>query len=99
MGTLELIDFKDARVDKKGQSIILTVAGEKPYSNMEVHLSAVRYVVEPDYHLILVYGYLSGAGLPAVAPYSVALDISSSTGRKGVVVQGKATSKKIDVTP
>jgi len=97
--SVRLIDFDDAQV-RPGivpETYFLTVAGEKPYLNMQVHLSPVIYTHQPEYWRIDVVGILPGYGLPAFAPYVEILDISSFVGTKGIEVFGATKSMKIDL--
>ena len=96
--SVHLIDFKTARVVRmKPKGHVLVVSGIKPYLNMQVHLSPLIYIVQPDYWGIEVVGILPTIGLPATAPYQVHMRIDGTTGKKGIEVIGKTKRKKINV--
>ena len=96
--SVHLIDFKQARVVRmKPKGYMLIVSGTKPYLNMQVHLSPLIYVVQPDFWGIEVVGILPTIGLPATAPYQVHTRLDSITGKKGIEVIGKTRRKKIKV--
>lgn len=94
-----LINFDRAEV-RPGfvpRTYFLIVSGTKPYLNMEVHLSPLIYIKQPEYWGIEVIGTLSGIGLPALAPYHVSIPLDGITGTKGVEVIGANKRKKINV--
>jgi hypothetical protein len=76
---------------------VLVVSGEKPYFNMEVSLSPLVYIRQPEYWGIEVVGHLPEVGLPAVAPYVVRLDLAGTIGTIGIEVIGASRSEKIDI--
>jgi hypothetical protein len=104
--THRLIDFD--RVDiltlrSLPPQFILHVSGTKPYWNMDVRLVPLTYIRRPEYWGIEVVGSLSGIGLPALAPYSVSLQLNSlgSTGflgTRGIEVIGASRSEKHDLS-
>jgi hypothetical protein len=53
--------------------------------------------VQPLYWGIEVVGCQHGIGLPATAPYTVALDITHLLGTTGIEVIGASSTKKIKV--
>ena len=96
--SVRLINFRQAKVVRvKPGHYVLVVAGTKPFLNMQVHLSPLIYVVQPDYWGIEVVGVLPGIGLPVVTPYQVHISLDGILGKKGVEVIGATTRKKINV--
>jgi hypothetical protein len=93
------IDFTNAKVVPGivPKTYFLIVSGTKPWLTMDVSLTPLIYVRQPDYWGIEVIGCLNGIGLPALAPYTVQLDITHVLGKKGVEVIGAKRSKKIKV--
>ena len=75
------------------------MSGTKPYLNMRVELVSYVYVQQPDYWEIEVVGCLPGIGLPAEAPYTVALPLAGVTGKRGIEVVGATRRLKIEVPP
>jgi hypothetical protein len=63
---------------------------------MKVRLSPRVYIQQPDYWGVEVVGTLPGVGLPATAPYTVALPLDGIRGKKGVEVIGASTGKKLE---
>jgi hypothetical protein len=76
---------------------VLVVSGEKPYLNMEVSLTPLVYIQQPDYWGIEVVGCLPEIGLPATAPYVARLDLAGTLGTHGIEVIGAERSERIDV--
>jgi len=99
--SVRLITFKQAKVVTGivPETYILVVSGTKPYLNMTVELSPLIYIRRPEYWGIEVVGSLSGIGLPATAPYSVAIPLDGITGTKGIEVIGANKKLKIAVPP
>ncbi|UBU12744.1 hypothetical protein [Nonomuraea gerenzanensis] len=97
--SVRVIDFEEARVVPGivPRSFILIVSGTKPYLNMTVTLSPLVYVKQPEYWGIEVVGTLPGIGLPATAPYTVALPLDGILGTKGIEVIGAGNRKTFDV--
>jgi hypothetical protein len=96
-----LIDFETAEV-RPGfvtGTFILVVSGTKPYANMTVELRPLIYIRRPAYWGIEVVGCLPGFGLPALAPYTVALPLDGVTGTRGIEVLGATRSRRIAVPP
>src|SRR5688572_1017806 len=86
--SVRLINFTRAEV-RPGflpNTWILIVSGTKPYANMTVRLSPLIYVRQPEFWEIEVIGSLPGIGLPMIAPYTVALQLDSIIGTKGIEV-------------
>jgi hypothetical protein len=75
----------------------LVVSGFKPTSNMEVELSPLVYIRQPEYWEIEVLGCQRGLGLPVLTPYTVALRIDGTIGTKGIEVVGATRSPRIDI--
>ena len=97
-----LIDFKEAEVRPGivSGTYILIVRGTKPYLNMEVNLSPLVYVRQPEYWGIEVIGCLPGGiGLPATEPYIAILALNGTIGTQGIEVIGATRSEKISVPP
>jgi hypothetical protein len=97
-----LIDFKEAEVRPGivSGTYILIVRGTKPYLNMEVNLSSLVYVRQPEYWGIEVIGCLPGGiGLPATEPYIAILALNGTIGTQGIEVIGATRSEKISVPP
>jgi hypothetical protein len=79
---------------------VLVVSGTKPYLNMEVTLEPLVYIRQPEYWGIEVVGRLPGGiGLPALAPYQVAIPLAGITGTEGIEVIGATRSERRDVPP
>jgi hypothetical protein len=78
---------------------VLRVSGNKPFVNMEVSLTPLVFIQQPEYWGIEVIGCLPGIGLPALAPYSVSLRLAGTIGTKGIEVLGATGTKKIDLGP
>jgi len=99
--SVRLIDFKKVQVVPGivPRTWILIVSGTKPYINMTVELSPLVYIQRPDYWGIEVVGSLPGIGLPATAPYSVAIPLDGITGKKGIEVIGAKRREKVAVPP
>jgi hypothetical protein len=76
---------------------VLIVRGQKPYFNMEVSLSPLVYIQQPEYWGIEVVGCLPGLGLPVVTPYVVHRDLDGTIGTRGIEVIGANRSEKIDI--
>lgn len=97
--SVRLIDFEEARVVPGivPKTFILVVSGTKPYLNMTVALSPLVYIQQPEYWGIEVVGSLSGIGLPATAPYTVALPLDGILGTKGIEVIGASSRKTFEV--
>jgi hypothetical protein len=96
-----LIDLERAEVvtlESFPPQFVLTVSRTKPYANMEVELSPLVYIRQPEYWGIEVTGHLPGGiGLPALAPYTVSLPLAGVLGSRGIEVIGATRSEKIDV--
>ncbi|MGQ0443749.1 MAG: hypothetical protein ACT4O2_01125 [Beijerinckiaceae bacterium] len=97
-----LIDFEQAEV-RPGfvpGTYILIVRGTKPYLNMEVTLTPLVYIKQPEFWGIEVTGCLPGGlGLPATAPYIASLPLNGILGTKGIEVIGATRTEKIPVPP
>ncbi len=95
-----VIDFDSAQVvtlRTRPPRHVLVVSGEKPYFNMEVSLSPLVYIKQPEYWGIEVVGCLPEVGLPTVTPYVVRLDLNGTIGTCGIEVIGASRSEKIDI--
>lgn len=79
-------------------SFVLAVSGEKPYANMEVMLSPLTYVQQPEYWGIEVVGWLPhGFGLTMIAPYTVTIPLDGIIGSEGIEVIGSNRTESMDV--
>ena len=99
--SVRLIDFERAEV-RPGflpGTYILVVSGTKPYLNMQVALSPLVYVRQPEYWGIEVIGSLPGLGLPALAPYIVSLPLDGIRGSIGIEVIGANQTQFINLPP
>jgi hypothetical protein len=98
-GEESAIEFDEARVTPGTApgAYVLTVSGTKPYANMEVRLSPLVYIRQPDYWEIQVVGTLPGIGLPALAPYTVSLPLDGVLGTKGIEVIGDTRRMAFDI--
>jgi len=95
-----VIDFDTAQIITLKTSPprhVLIVSGVKPYLNMEVSLTPLVYIQQPDYWGIEVVGCLPEIGLPATAPYTVRLDLAGTIGKQGIEVIGAKRSEKINI--
>src|SRR5262245_62839864 len=88
--SVRLIDFDRAEVHPGflPGTYILVVSGTKPYITMQVSLSPLVYVRQPEYWGIEVLGSLPGMGLPVLAPYTVSLPLGGIIGTVGIEVIG-----------
>jgi hypothetical protein len=95
-----VIDFESAQVFTEPTvpaRHVLVVHGDKPYLNMQVDLIPLTYIRQPEYWGIQVVGCLPKVGLPAVAPYTVKLDLDGIIGTRGIEVIGANHAEKIDI--
>jgi hypothetical protein len=99
--SVRLINFTRARIVPGivASTWILIVEGTKPCLNMEVRLSPLIYVRQPEYWGIEVIGSVPGFCLPTVAPYTASLPLNGVIGTKGIEVIGAKKRKKIDMVP
>lgn len=99
-GSVRLVNFTKARVvvGFLPGTYFLIVSGTKPYVNMTVELSPLVYIRQPEYWGIEVVGSLPGIGLPATAPYTVAISLDGILGTKGIEVIGANKRQKIAVS-
>jgi hypothetical protein len=97
--SVRLIDFERAEVHPGflPGTYILIVSGTKPYVTMQVQLSPLVYVRQPEYWGIEVLGSLPGMGLPVLAPYSVSLPLGGVIGTIGIEVIGANKRKQIAI--
>lgn len=97
------VDFERAEIltlESFPPQLVLTVAGTKPYANMEVELVPLVFMRQPEYWGIEVVGRLrGGVGLPALAPYTVSILLTGITGTEGVEVLGATRSERLGVPP
>jgi hypothetical protein len=96
-----IIDFDSARVitlRTQPPRHVLVVSGEKPYFNMEVALSPLVYIRQPEYWGIEVVGSLPEVGLPVVTPYTEHRELNGTIGTRGIEVIGASRSEKIDIS-
>jgi len=99
--SVRLIDFERAEV-RPGflpGTYILVVSGTKPYLNMQVTLSPLVYVRQPEYWGIEVIGSLPGIGLPTLTPYTVSLPLDGIQGSLGIEVIGANQTQLITLPP
>jgi hypothetical protein len=77
----------------------LTVSGTAPCLNMQVQLTPLIYVMQPEYWGIEVVGSVKGGiCLDAVRPYHVTLPLLGGMGKKGIeVIGGNGQRQRIDV--
>jgi Subtilisin inhibitor-like len=95
-----VIDFDSAQVvtlEIQPPRHVLVVSGQKPYLNMNVSLSPLVYISQPEYWGIEVVGCLPGLGLPAVVPYVVSLDLNGTISTQGIEVIGASRSQRFDI--
>jgi hypothetical protein len=97
--SVRLIDFDRAEVHPGflPGTYILIVSGIKPYVTMQVSLSPLVYVRQPEYWGIEVLGSLPGMGLPVLAPYTVSLPLGGIQGTVGIEVIGANKTKHIAI--
>jgi hypothetical protein len=97
-----LIDFEHVRIvtlESFPPQYILVVSGRKPLWNMQVTLSPLTYVRQPEYWGIEVVGAVGGIGLPSPgAPYTVSLPITGFIGTCGIEVIGATRSERHDIS-
>lgn len=98
-GSVRIINFTRARVVPGFVpcTFFLVVSGTKPYLNMTVELKPLVYIRQPVYWGIEVVGSLPGIGLPATAPYTVAIPLNGILGTKGIEVIGANKKQTINV--
>ena len=98
-----LIDFERVELvtlESFPPQFVVSVAGTKPYLNMEVELVPRVHIRRPEYWEIEVVVRLRGGiGLPALAPYTVSLNLTGVTGTRGIEVIGATRSERLDVPP
>jgi hypothetical protein len=94
-----LINFEKADVVPGfvSKTFFLIVSGTKPWVTMKVELHPLIYIRQPEYWGIEVVGCQDGIGLPATAPYHVAIDITHLLGTKGIEVIGASSRKQFNV--
>jgi hypothetical protein len=100
--SIRRLDFERAEVvtlESDPPQFVLFVRGTKPFLNMEVELSPLVYIRQPEYWEIEVLGRLRGIGLPALAPYTASLRLAGVTGTKGIEVVGATRRARFDVPP
>ena len=94
------IDFTRAFVrtsDTSPWDRFLVVSGFKPFPSMEVALSPVTYIRQPEYWEIDVLGCVRTIGMPVLTPYTATLPLGSTIGTKGIEVVGATQSVRIDI--
>ncbi len=94
-----VINFDSAQVvtlESLPPQYVLVVSGQKPL-NMEVSLTPLVYIRQPEYWGIEVIGCVRRLGLPVVVPYVVRLDLDGTIGTCGIEVIGANRSEKIDI--
>ncbi len=94
------IDFTRAfvrTIDTSPRDRYLVVSGYKPSSNLEVVLSPVMYIRQPEYWEIDVRGCARGIGLPVLTPYTASLRLGGTIGTRGIEVVGANQRVRIDV--
>jgi hypothetical protein len=94
------IDFARAlvrTVDTPPSDRFLVVSGVKPFSSMEVVLSPVKYIRQPEYWEIDVLGCVRTVGMPTPTPYTASLRLGSTVGTKGIEVVGATQRVTINV--
>ena len=95
----KLISFDEAEVigGFVSKTYFLSVSGQTPCFNMQVHLNPLVYIREPEYWGIEVTGWVPGGiCLEAMRPYHLTVPLTS-IGTKGIEVIGDNKSLKIDV--
>jgi hypothetical protein len=100
--SVRLINFDKAQVVTGivPGKYILVVSGTAPCINMQIALSPLIYIKQPDYWGIEVIGSLPGGiCLPAMKPYTVSLPLDGILGKKGIEVIGANKRVKIPVPP
>ena len=96
-----LIDFERAEV-RPGflpETYILVVSGTKPYLNMQVELSPLVYIRQPEYWGIEVIGSLPGIGLLGPTPYTVSLPLDGIRGSLGIEILGANQTQLLNIPP
>jgi hypothetical protein len=94
------IDFSRAFVRKSDafpHDLVLVVSGYKPSSNMDVVLSPLVYIRQPEYWEIEVQGCARGIGLPVLTPYTATLRLGGTIGSKGIEVVGATRRQRIEI--
>jgi len=76
------------------------VRGRKPYLNMQVRLSPLTYVRQPEYWGIEVLGCVSGIVLPTIGGYDEHLSLDGIRGTKGIeIIWANAETERFPVPP
>ena len=76
------------------------VQGKKPYLNMQVRLSPLTYVRQPEYWGIEVIGCVSGIVLPTIGSYYEHLSLEGIRGTKGVeIIWANGETERFAVPP
>ena len=89
------IDFRYVELDHDGRGrLILAIAGDRPYANMEVELRHGPSSLGGSW-IVRVIGCLSsGLGLPVATAYSVSLPVEAMQGARQVTIVGASRSVK-----
>ena len=89
------VDFKTADLVPAGDRVVLKVTGEAPHEGLTIDISAVLYVMQPDYwQMVLVACHPEGT-TPSGPPvtFTADINISGTIGRKGIELSGRPGSK------
>ena len=87
--TCQPIDFRFVELDHDGRGrLILAIAGDRPYANMEVELRHGPSSFKGNW-IVRVVGCLnSGVGFPIATAYSVSVPVEAMQGARRVTIVG-----------
>ena len=91
--TCQPIDFRYVAFDHDGRGrVILAIAGDRPYANMEVELRHGPSSFKGSWIVRVVGCLSSGLGLPIATAYSVSVPVEAMQGARRVTIVGASRS-------
>ena len=91
--TCQPIDFRYVEFDHDGRGrLILAIAGDRPYANMEVELRHGPSSFRGSWIVRVVGCLSSGLGLPVATAYSVSVPVEAMQGARRVTIVGASRS-------
>jgi hypothetical protein len=96
--TCRPVEFASAKVSSATGRYVLTVSGTLRSISDRARLVPVTYVRQPEYWSVTVQECGGpGAGMGALGPYTVSLDVTNTLGTRGVQVIGANHAQNIDL--
>ena len=87
--TCQPIDFRFVEFDHDGRGrLILAIAGDRPYANMEVELRHGPSAFRGGWTVRVIGCLNSGLGLPIATRYSVSVPVEAMQGARQVTIVG-----------